>query len=157
MHKPIPALTTIALVFGLAACGKAEAPFCHAVDANRDAFLAALKVENSDARRARLATAVRETPIEDWNGKVAAANTDIGGLGLIRIALPCKATLIAGEIAPASALFAQMTQIKARDAVTFDGSFVAAPTGTPYLEISLTQNGMMTDPEFVIRLAAIRK
>ena len=167
MNKPIPALL-ILVALGVAGCGKAEEPFCRAVDANRNAFLAASKVENPEARdaalsdavaegRERLATAAQETPIKGWHGKVAAANTDIKGLGLIKIALPCKATLIAGEIAPASELFTAMSKIKSGDPVTFDGAFVAAPTGTPYVEISFTQNGMMTDPEFIIRLAAIHK
>lgn len=157
----------ILLALGLAACGKAEEPFCRAVDTNRASFLAATKVENATARdaalsgavmegRARLTSAVLEGPIKGWHGTVQAANTDIKGLGLIKIALPCKATLIAGEIAPGDALFAAMKKLKEGDAVTFDGSFVAAPTGKPYLEISFTQNGMMTDPEFIIRLTAIR-
>ena len=167
MHTPIPALAMVAAL-ALAGCGKAEEPFCRAVDTNRSAFLAALKVENDDARdaaladavaegRERLATAVQETPIKDWHGKVAAANTDIKGLGLIKLTLPCKATLIAGEIAPNSPLYTQMSKVKTGDAVTFEGAFVAAPTGTPYIEISFTQNGMMTDPEFIIRLTAIHK
>ncbi len=166
MPKPTPAFLLLAAL-GLAACGKAEEPFCRAVDANRAAFLAATKVGNATARdtalsgavaegRERLTTAVLGNPIKDWHGTVVSANTGIEGLGLIKIALPCKATLIAGEIAPGDALFAAMKKLKDGDAVTFDGSFVAAPTGKPYLELSFTQNGMMTDPEFVIRLAAIR-
>lgn len=166
MHKPTPAVL-ILIAVGLAACGKAEDPFCSAVDTNRSSFLAATRLENAAARdaalsgavaegRTRLAKAVADGAIKGWHGTVAAANTDIKGLGLIRIALPCKATLIAGEIAPASELFATMSKLKQGDALTFDGAFVPAPTGTRYLEISFTQNGMMTDPEFVIRLAAIR-
>lgn len=166
MHKPAPAFV-ILVALALAACGKTEEPFCRAVDTNRSSFTAATQVENAIARdaalsgavaegRERLTTAVADGAIKAWHGTVAAANTDIKGLGLIKITLPCKATLIAGEIAPDSKLYAAMAKLKAGDAVTFDGSFVPAPTGKRYLEISFTQNGMMTDPEFVIRLAAIR-
>ncbi len=166
MRKLAPTFA-ILIALGVAACGKAEEPFCRAVDTNRSSFLAATQVENATARdaalsgavaegRERLVTAVADGAIKDWHGTVAAANTDIRGLGLIKISLPCKATLIAGEIAPDSKLYAGMTKLKAGDAVTFAGSFVPAPTGTRYLEISFTQNGMMTDPEFIIRLAAIR-
>ncbi len=166
MHTPAPALMLL-IALGLAACGKAEEPFCRAVDTNRSSFLAATRLDNATTRdaalsgavaegRERLTTAVADGAIKGWRGTVAAANTDIKGLGLIKITLPCKATLVAGEIAPDSKLYAAMEKLKAGDAVTFDGSFVAAPTGKRYLEISFTQNGMMTDPEFIIRLAAIR-
>lgn len=166
MLKTTPVLP-ILVTLALSACGKAEEPFCRAIDTNRSSFLAATRLDNAATRdaalsgavaegRERLATAVADGRIKDWHGTVAAANTDIKGLGLIKITLPCKATLIAGEIAPASPLYAAMAKLKAGDGVSFDGSFVAAPTGTRYLEISFTQNGMMTDPEFIIRLAAIR-
>lgn len=149
---------------GAAACdGEKTAGFCKAVDDNRTAYAAAQKsgdaaIDKAVAEgRIRLAAAVKTGEIKAWRADVQSVGSDLAGLGVVKLRLPCGATLIAGDIAPDAALSKAISALAAGKPATFDGAFVASPAGSPYMEISLTGRGMMTDPEFLVRLAAIKQ
>lgn len=153
----------------LAACGDEETPLCKAIDANRTAYQAAEKQENGVARdaalkkavsegRQRLIDATREGSFKSWKAEVKSVSTDLKGLAVVKLTLPCKGTLIAGDIAPSSELFAQIQGLKVGKAASVDGDFMKALDGSaPFMEISITDRGRLTDPEFIVRLSSIKQ
>ena len=56
---------------------------------------------------------------------------------------------------PGSAVFDQLLKMKAGDDIIFSGSFVPSDDDCVQ-ELSLTQQGSMTDPEFVFRFTGVQ-
>lgn len=152
----------------LAACGDdGRDAVCKAVDDNRaswsnasriaaaaerDAALAASAAEG----RKRLAKAVGDGRIDGWKVVVVEVSAGLPKLGVAKFGLPCAATLIAPEINAEATAFGPAAAFKPGDAATIDGGFVRSLDGAlPFLEMSVTDRGQMTDPEFVIRLQKI--
>lgn len=154
----------------LAACGgDGRDAVCKAVDANREAWLKASRVADAGQRdaglatvaaegRARLAKAVGDGRISGWKVAVLEVSSGLPRLGVAKFGLPCAATLIAPEINAEAAAFGPATAFKPGDAAVIDGGFARSLDGAlPFLELSVTDRGAMTDPEFVIRLQKIGK
>lgn len=153
----------------LSACGDDAPPICKAIDANRAAYIAAEKEANGMARdaarekavvegRKRLAAAIGSGAITDWKVEVKSVASDLKGLPVVKLSLPCEGTLIAGDVAPGSDLAQQVGSLKVGKSATMSGQFVKALDGSsPFMEISITDRGRMTGPEFIVRLTSIKQ
>ncbi len=152
----------------LSGCGEDKPPVCKAVDENRAAYQAAEKQENGIARdgalqkavaegQARLVAATKDGAFTKLEAKVLKTGLDLRDFETVKLTLPCGATLIAPQLQPSPGLLTALTLVKPGDKVFVDGSFVPAVDGSaPYMEISITDRGKMTDPEFIIRLTSMK-
>ncbi len=157
-------LATI-ILFG---CGEEKTPLCKAVDDNRSAYRSARSLDNAIARDAatkkamseglgRLENATKVGSFSGWKAEVKSVSTDLKGLGVVKLTLPCDATLSMWRIAPGSDVFNDLASLKVGKTATIDGVFIAALDGSKsYEEMSLTDGGKMTDPEFIVRLTSIK-
>lgn len=158
------------LPLALAACGDdGRDAVCGAVDANRAQWLRAERIADPAEReralsaaaaegRARLAKAVDAGRIAGWKVDVMAVTAGLPRLGMVKFALPCAATLIAPELNAEPTAFGPAAALKPGDSATIDGGFARSLDGAlPFLELSVTDRGLMTDPEFVIRLEKLRR
>lgn len=154
----------------LAACGDdGRDALCKAVDDNRAAWLKAARIADAAERdaaesaaaaegRLRLAKAVGEGRIDGWKVVTMEVSATLPKLGVAKFGLPCAATLIAPEINAEPTAFGPAAAFKSGDAATIDGGFVRSLDGAlPFLEMSVSDRGQMTDPEFVIRLQKIAR
>ncbi len=158
----------VCVPLALAACGDGSGDVCKAVDANRSAWLAAERLPDAQRREAlarvaaegkmRLAKAVGEGRIEGWKLHVIDVATGLPKLGVVKLALPCAATLIAPEISAQPGAFLPVPTFAPGDAAKIEATFAKSLDGSlPYLEVSVTDKGLMTDPEFVVSLKKIEK
>lgn len=154
----------------LAACGDdGRDALCKAVDDNRAAWLKAARIADAAERdaaeaaaaaegRLRLAKAVGEGRIDGWKVATMEVSATLPKLGVAKFGLPCAATLIAPEINAEPTAFGPAATFKPGDAAVIDGGFARSVDGAlPFLEVSVTDRGLMTDPEFVIRLQRIAR
>jgi hypothetical protein len=90
---------------------------------------------NSDGKGVVEITIGRDTYVKTWNNSLS----DIGDHTLIE---------------PNSAIFRTLSQMKEGDRIRFSGSFIGSDTDC-VKEASMTQNGSMTEPEFIFRFLGV--
>jgi hypothetical protein len=152
---------------------EAEADFISSVNAFRAQYEnAANEFQKSTVRRERgnaIAEVVPSRSISGWVGTVAIMQTTSDGRGVLSIKLPSGTPLSIetmnnslsdiGDntlIPQGSSLYNEIANLSVGDHVTFSGVF--APSNIDYVqEVSLTEEGSMTDPDFIFTFASVSK
>ncbi len=151
-----------------------EKAFCDAVEAGRAALkkaiadknyirrepvLASARPERRAAFKAILAGPLGGGEVEAWVGTVSGVGRSTQGAGRLTIDLPCRAsirTIDNVEIDAAVPLFAVLSTLDIGQKVRLSGTFLPA-AGVPdhFLELSLTTEGSLAEPEFAFLFNSI--
>lgn len=104
----------------------------------------------------------------DWTGTLTELTTNGDGLGVVTIAIADDVSVqtmnnafsdISSNtlIDPDSAVFRKLSTLKKGERVKFSGTFVTPPTNVDCLwEISITMDGAMDEPSFVMRFSDVQ-
>ena len=149
----------------------AEEAFTKAVDEARQPFLTGLNEMVRGVARPRRAEALcRIVPrgrVENWTGKLVALTSSPGGRGVVAIEVAPKLTVgtartdVGDEqdktlIDTKAPLFAYASVLAVGDRVQFSGTLLPGKDDC-FKEVGKDLNATMTQPEFLIRLDAIKK
>jgi hypothetical protein len=117
--------------------------------------------QERSARRERVLEAVPDGAFEDWSGQVTSLKTNSEGKAALAVALPCDVVLKtsvsaigdAGRntlIPQGSPLYTKLAALRNGQRVRVAGTFFSTDQDG-YFELSLTEKGSMTEPEFLVR------
>jgi hypothetical protein len=118
-------------------------------------------------RAKAICAASKSTQAKSWKGKVVRLTTNGDGKGVFAVEIAPSVTLKTFSvqladigsntlIEPNSKLFGALGELSIGDQVKFSGSFIASATDC-FQETSLTMNGSLTSPEFVMRFVDVQK
>lgn len=148
-----------------------ERGFIFAIDNGANAYNAGsndmAKGASRPARAHAICAAKRSSSVHDWIGTVDDLSSTSDGKGVLIVRISDNATLSTTNnglseslstlktlIDPASSVFTTASNLKKGDHVRFSGYFERSNTDC-FTETSLTQEGSMTDPEFLFQFTAI--
>ncbi len=119
-------------------------------------------------RKKKLKETMKSMSFKNWIGKIDTLGTTDDGHGYIDLDLYKSDFSIQTHnnafsdmtsntlIKDGTKLYDQMIELKEGDRVTVSGSFISADKDH-ILEISMSEDGAMTDPEFIIKISSISK
>lgn len=118
-------------------------------------------------RAKSICAALKSTQVNNWTGKLVRLTTNSDGKGVIAIEIAPDiivktfSTSLSDSasgtlIEPDSKLYSALGDLSQGDHVKFSGAFFAKPTDC-FEEGSLTMNGSLTSPEFIMRFAHVQK
>jgi hypothetical protein len=118
-------------------------------------------------RAKSICAALKSTQANNWTGKLVRLTTNGDGKGVIAIEIApgiivkTFSTSLSDSasgtlIEPDSKLYSALGELSQGDHVKFSGAFFAKPTDC-FQEGSLTMNGSLTSPEFIMRFAHVQK
>lgn len=148
-----------------------EAAFVSAIEQARADYRAAStdfqKGATRPARMKAICKAVPDTTVSNWVGTISTLSTNNDGKGVIAIEVARDIALKTWNnslsdigdktlIEPGTPLFQTLGTLKTGDVVVFSGTFAKSESDC-YRETSITLDGSMRDPEFVMRFRSIAK
>jgi hypothetical protein len=117
-------------------------------------------------RRVRLCQLVQGTDVQGWTGRITNLSSSSSGKGVLGISIGPHITITTINndfsdsfdhtlIEPSSNVFREVVPLSVGQQILFSGSFLPSDTDC-VREISLTQEGSMTDPEFLFHFTDVK-
>jgi hypothetical protein len=117
-------------------------------------------------RRVRLCQLVQGMDVRGWTGRITNLSSSSSGKGVLGISIGPHITIttINNDISdsfdhtlldPSSNVFRQVVPLSVDQQILFSGSFLPSDTDC-VREIGLTQEGSMTDPEFLFHFTDVK-
>jgi uncharacterized protein YecT (DUF1311 family) len=117
-------------------------------------------------RRGRLCQVMQSLTVRGWTGAVANLSSSSGGKGVLVVSIAPNITIMTTNndfsdsidhtlIDPSSNVFSQVASLSKGQRILFSGSFLPNQTDC-VREASMTQEGSMTDPEFLFHFADVK-
>jgi hypothetical protein len=118
-------------------------------------------------RREHICALLPGLGVNAWHGIIEKLTSSSAGMGVLSVRIGTHIHVKTTNnnlsdlmdhtlIEPASAVFQQLLEMQAGDDIVFSGSFLPSQDDCA-LELSLTQQGSMTDSEFLFRFASVRR
>lgn len=121
-----------------------------------------IKAEREKALCAKMKT----LQVSNWTGWVTSIDSNSDGKGVLEIEIANDITVTTWNndlsdimhktlLEPGSAVFSAASQMKKRQAVTFSGALSRGLENDCFFESSMTLDGKLLDPEFIMRFTSI--
>ena len=162
--------TTVLMIAALSGCGTEPArtyleqgPFESSIDQYAATYIEKYNILNQSSasfvrinRRSDLETL---TPhFRNWRVRFLGAVTDRdGGASVMFNALNHKNVIYETVLSPDSSLYPDLSSLRTGDEVEIQGQFIDGDSTDGFKELSVTELGSMTAPEFEIKLISIRR
>jgi hypothetical protein len=117
-------------------------------------------------RRERLCQLVQSMAVRGWTGTIAKLSSSSSGKGVLIVSIGPQITIGTTNndlsdsfdhtlLSPLSNVFRQVVSLSQEQRILFSGSFLPGDTDCVH-ETSLTQEGSMTDPEFLFHFTDVK-
>lgn len=170
VHRPAPAPASPARQLAMPPI---EQQFCDAVNAATSQYNQASSAGSNQlklsklrsVRRAAILGAVHGKNAKDWVGTIDGMETTSDGKAVLDVKLPCGVSVKTWNnglsdisdntlIPQSSPVYDTISNLAKNSAITFSGKFFSNDVNG-FKEISVTEEGSMSDPEFLFRFAAV--
>jgi hypothetical protein len=152
-----------------------EQAFCDAVNRARDEYKASMREGANELKLSKIRTsrknavlaAVKGGGFQGWVGEISSLKTNSEGKAVLELRLPCDVLIATHNnsfsdmmdntlISQSSPLFDAIADLGEGKKVKVSGKFMNDSRGiNGFQEQSLTENGSMTDPSYVVRFTSV--